>query len=243
MPLSFLIFTNLVLILRLRPLLVEPSGDPAFPWKTAAAELVALFLLFELCVPLYLAAAAVVALNVLPGYLAKRHRYGNGARFILGLLLLLVFSILFSGRAGVHFRPMAGYAAERIFSWTAFGSRLRSLAQPRAMTLLLGLLLAASEANLLIRWCIDFLKIRPKKIISGGGEDSRGRVIGLIERALIFFFVVNGQFGAIGFVLAAKAFTRFKDLDERDFAEYVLIGTLLSSSIAMAIGVFFSLPS
>ena len=35
-------------------------------------------------------------------------------------------------------------------------------------------------------------------------------------------------------MLAAKGFTRFKELDDRDFAEYVLIGTLLSSSLAIA---------
>ena len=62
--------------------------------------------------------------------------------------------------------------------------------------------------------------------------------IGLVERVLIYAFVLSGQFGAIGFTLAAKGFTRFKELENRGFAEYVLIGTLLSSSIAMAVGVW-----
>jgi len=33
---------------------------------------------------------------------------------------------------------------------------------------------------------------------------------------------MTGNAAAIGFVLAAKAFARFKQLDDRDFAEYVL---------------------
>jgi hypothetical protein len=49
-------------------------------------------------------------------------------------------------------------------------------------------------------------------------------------------FILRGQYGAIGFVLAAKAFTRFKALDDRPFAEYVLIGTLLSACLALAAG-------
>ena len=36
-----------------------------------------------------------------------------------------------------------------------------------------------------------------------------------------------------GFVLAAKSFARFKELDKREFAEYVLIGTLISMILAI----------
>jgi hypothetical protein len=53
---------------------------------------------------------------------------------------------------------------------------------------------------------------------------------------LLYSFVLQGQYGAIGFILAAKAFTRFKALDDRPFAEYVLIGTLLSACLALATG-------
>ena len=203
-------------------------------------EVFALFALFSPCASLYIAAVAIIVLSLIPEILTKRQHYGSFARFAVGLLLIIGFSVLFSHNGGIRFRPQVRTSFENIFSWTVFGPELRSLSRPRAMALLFGLLLSASEANLLIRWCIEFLKIRPSKIKSGSGEDSRGRVIGLFERALIFFFVVNSQFSAIGFVLAAKAFTRFKDLEERDFAEYVLIGTLLSSSVAMAIGIAFS---
>ncbi|HEY0945090.1 MAG TPA: hypothetical protein VGD81_07470, partial [Opitutaceae bacterium] len=89
------------------------------------------------------------------------------------------------------------------------------------------------------RAAFERMQLKPRLPNDGmvdAGEYNRGRVIGLLERALIYFFVLNGQFGAIGFTLAAKGFTRFKELEDRGFAEYVLIGTLLSSSLALGIG-------
>ena len=69
------------------------------------------------------------------------------------------------------------------------------------------------------------------------GELARGRLIGILERALALTLVLLGQFGALGFVVAAKALARFRGLDDRDFAEYFLIGTLASLLHAVAVGV------
>ena len=68
-------------------------------------------------------------------------------------------------------------------------------------------------------------------------ELSRGLVIGVLERAIVLTLVLLGQFGALGLVIAAKALTRFRALDDRDFAEYVLIGTLASLLFALLIGI------
>jgi hypothetical protein len=38
----------------------------------------------------------------------------------------------------------------------------------------------------------------------------------------------------IGLVVAAKTLARFKQLDDREFAEYYLLGTLASVTIAVA---------
>ncbi|MES1194726.1 MAG: hypothetical protein ABUL65_02450, partial [Opitutus sp.] len=103
-------------------------------------------------------------------------------------------------------------------------------------------LLVANEANLAIRAVFDWLDLKPRTVAAAGGsgivdvgEFNRGRIIGVLERVLLYVFLLQGQFGAIGFVLAAKAFTRFKALDDRAFAEYVLIGTLLSACLALGI--------
>lgn len=63
-----------------------------------------------------------------------------------------------------------------------------------------------------------------------------GRLIGCLERILLLTFVLAGQFGAFGFVLAAKSIARFKELEDKNFAEYYLTGTLASSLVALAVG-------
>jgi hypothetical protein len=66
-----------------------------------------------------------------------------------------------------------------------------------------------------------------------------GQAIGVLERLLIVLFLLTDHFEAVGFLLAAKSIFRFGDLTnpgERKRTEYVLIGTLLSFSIAIAIG-------
>ena len=66
-----------------------------------------------------------------------------------------------------------------------------------------------------------------------------GNYIGILERLLIFCFLMTNHFEAIGFLLAAKSIFRFGDLKEatdRKLTEYVLIGTLLSFGIAILIG-------
>jgi hypothetical protein len=60
-----------------------------------------------------------------------------------------------------------------------------------------------------------------------------GATIGVIERLLIVMFVLVGADAAIGFVVGAKTIARFKQLDDRDFAEYYLLGTLASVTIAI----------
>jgi hypothetical protein len=67
-------------------------------------------------------------------------------------------------------------------------------------------------------------------------ELSRGLVIGVLERTLALTLVLASQFSALGMVLAAKAIVRYQALDDRDFAEYVLIGTLTSLLIALFVG-------
>lgn len=63
------------------------------------------------------------------------------------------------------------------------------------------------------------------------GLQKAGKWIGIIERIMILTFVLSHQFGAIGFMLAAKSVFRFGDLKEnKDHkkTEYIIIGTFLS---------------
>lgn len=69
--------------------------------------------------------------------------------------------------------------------------------------------------------------------------ENAGKYIGVLERLLVLAFVISGQWQAVGFLIAAKSVFRFGDLKESKdlkLTEYILIGTLLSFGIALAVG-------
>ena len=107
-----------------------------------------------------------------------------------------------------------------------------------------------SEANFLLITMLVFLTTPASYITStfitrwaphteDDSDDSlrdAGKYIGMLERLLAFVFVITGNWGAVGFLLAAKSIFRFGDLKEprdRKLTEYILIGTLLSFGLAV----------
>lgn len=67
---------------------------------------------------------------------------------------------------------------------------------------------------------------------------SRGKIIGYLERLIIIILVINDQYTAIAFILTAKSLARFKQMDDREWAEYFLLGTLSSIFLAIVYGIF-----
>ncbi len=73
-------------------------------------------------------------------------------------------------------------------------------------------------------------KIQTESLINAG------KYIGILERLLVFVFIIVNHWEGVGFMIAAKSVFRFSDLAEakqRKLTEYVLIGTLLSFGIAV----------
>lgn len=73
--------------------------------------------------------------------------------------------------------------------------------------------------------------------------ESAGQYIGYLERLLVFTFILLNQLPAIGFLLAAKSVFRFGDLrqsDDKKLTEYVMLGTLSSFAITIAVGLAVS---
>jgi hypothetical protein len=69
---------------------------------------------------------------------------------------------------------------------------------------------------------------------------SAGKYIGILERLLVFTFIVVNHWEGVGFMVAAKSVFRFSDLaqaKQRKLTEYVLIGTLLSFGMAVLTGI------
>lgn len=68
-------------------------------------------------------------------------------------------------------------------------------------------------------------------------DDKRtGGFIGSLERLIILIFLAMNQFSAIGLVLTAKSVARYNKIaEDKDFAEYYLIGTLLSTVLVIIV--------
>ena len=87
-------------------------------------------------------------------------------------------------------------------------------------------------ASVLIRKL--FISISSKTYPKAYSEELKaGNIIGKLERTIIAILLLNNQFGLIGFVLTAKSIARFKQMEDKNFAEKYLIGTLTSFLIVL----------
>jgi len=80
------------------------------------------------------------------------------------------------------------------------------------------------------------------KIAGAESLANAGKWIGIVERIIIFIFVLNGQFSAIGLLVAAKGIIRFNEKDRQEIkTEYLVIGTLMSIGLAIITGLLAKL--
>jgi hypothetical protein len=118
---------------------------------------------------------------------------------------------------------------------------LSSAGLGQALPMIAGAVFVTYEVNNPLRFILARFNVEPRepgmanvaKPPHDRAELQRGMIIGVIERLLIYYFVVTGSLASIGFIVAAKSFARFRELNNKDFAEYVLIGTLLSTAAAL----------
>jgi len=107
-------------------------------------------------------------------------------------------------------------------------------------------------ARLLLSWFVAILAIhkpaniaiseilkqyKPNEKDSQSDDNKKaGRLIGTLERTIILILIFLSQYSAIGLVLTAKSIARYEKISkESDFAEYYLIGTLLSTLIVIIV--------
>lgn len=95
-----------------------------------------------------------------------------------------------------------------------------------------GFWFATRAGDLLLRLLMDGFQLTSR--LEAASPPGAGTWIGWLERSLVFFFVLLGQFNAIGFVMAAKSILRFEHARKPGLSEIVIIGTL--ASFAWAIG-------
>ncbi|WP_040292762.1 DUF3307 domain-containing protein [Acetonema longum] len=114
------------------------------------------------------------------------------------------------------------------------------------IVVLTGYIFNFKGATILIQKVLDkYLHLK----MSGINEDTMnkdqrkknaGEAIGNLERLLILTLVLQQHYAPIGLVVAGKALARHKRLEEKNFAEYFLVGTFTSISIALLTGILIA---
>lgn len=104
----------------------------------------------------------------------------------------------------------------------------------------LALLLVHKPANLIITKLLMIYKPETTKE-DRKREKNAGRFIGTVERIIMLIFLYINQYSAIGLVLTAKSIARYDRITkEKDFAEYYLLGTLLSTLLVIIVSLIIS---
>jgi hypothetical protein len=104
--------------------------------------------------------------------------------------------------------------------------------------------IAILTSFILVIWPVEmiigkFTEPFRKEITTTDSLSKAGKYIGISERILVLIFILLGQYAAIGFLIASKSILRVSrnnDDEARKKTEYVLIGTLISFTIAIIIG-------
>lgn len=104
---------------------------------------------------------------------------------------------------------------------------------PAAATVVAGAVLATRAGGFALG-----LLMRPWGEVGLDGLPGGGRIIGMLERGIIFLLILAGEPGGIGFLIAAKSVLRFGAVkEEARLSEYVIIGTLASFGWAMLVAI------
>jgi uncharacterized membrane protein len=75
------------------------------------------------------------------------------------------------------------------------------------------------------------------QIPDGESLGNAGKWIGIIERVIILVLVLNHQYATVGLLITAKSLLRFNEPNRLEVkTEYLLIGTLISFSVAIVTG-------
>lgn len=192
---------------------------------TGALTYLALGNWYPLWIPLVITLTHYV-IDLVKSYIKKE----NNALFIAdqALHLLIIFGcwLIYTGQ----------------FS-TMYESLILQYSNSKLWLVLLSYIVVSVPASIII----TRLTAKWNKVVSTDNKDESlkdaGKWIGIIERILVLTFTLVDKYEAIGFLLAAKSVFRFGDLKEpkdRKRTEYILIGTLISFSLSIIMGLIVS---
>lgn len=146
-----------------------------------------------------------------------------------------------SRKSGFLFLLPILVASAIFYGSTSIATIRHTLSDHRIAIVLSGLLLAVFVGNELVA-----LVVRPHIAALGDNSESANQILpqglhlGWIERALVFVFVAGGQADAAALAVAAKSLARLPALQRDEgntLGQYVIVGTLTSTLIALVAGV------
>lgn len=108
------------------------------------------------------------------------------------------------------------------------------LQKPAFLVVLAGVGFLLQPSAVIIRMAISHWA--PTTLPDERSLQNAGKLIGMLERILILIFIMTGRWEGVGFLLGAKSIFRFGDLKgstDRKLTEYILIGTLISFTMAI----------
>ena len=113
--------------------------------------------------------------------------------------------------------------------------------QPQTILFLVAVVCVTFVSAIIMKVLISAWKIDEEN--ESDSLKNAGKYIGILERLLVFGFIILNQWASIGLLIAAKSVLRFNDLSrakDRKLTEYILIGTLLSFSLALLFSLLYT---
>lgn len=130
---------------------------------------------------------------------------------------------------------LLAYSNELIirFNWIEMFFYISNIQLMKFLSWVLALLISHKPANIVIQNLLKKYKVEEEKIDKKNDKNA-GRFIGTLERIIMLIFLSIKQYSAIGLVLTAKSIARYDKISkDKDFAEYYLLGTLISTTLAI----------
>ena len=136
----------------------------------------------------------------------------------------------------LHFLVIAACWFAAFFTWTDMENSWQAIRNNQSLWIIVTAYLFLSfPSGILIG---QMTQKWSNQIRGSAGLVNAGKWIGILERFIILTFLLNNQYAAIGLLITAKGLLRFTEKDrQEEKTEYVLIGSLISISIAVFIGI------
>jgi hypothetical protein len=221
--------------------LPEDADGVTFTWQTWRWALllrivVAAVFSYWICHSVIVSAWLATLIAIQPWFRFRSPKKWTAELEIVVVVLNLLFDFAFIRHFDLHMHAHLSLPISR--------------EQISAISIVSGVLLFVIRGGTyIVRGCLRKTETLPQLSLRGTETDSdtgtkrldlvemnRGRLIGNLERLILTLVVVAGSYAALGFLVAAKGLIRSEELQEREFAEYFLVGSLCSVLVALCAG-------